>query len=90
VSHQKYENQWKLKKQIVAEAYERRGMKFPDDWTFTPWQPKPVVQQLREWAWAALKAGKISAARKHAMSVFKKAPLSTDSWRLMFCALRGR
>ena len=34
VSHQKYENQWKLKKQIVAEAYERRGMKMPEDWTF--------------------------------------------------------
>ena len=34
VSHQKYENQWKLKKQIVAEAYERRGMKMPADWTF--------------------------------------------------------
>ena len=90
VSHQKYENQWKLKKQIVAEAYDRRGMKMPADWTFTPWKPKPVVAQLKEWAWMALKAGKIAAARKHAMSVFKKAPLSADSWRLMFCAIRGR
>jgi glycosyltransferase involved in cell wall biosynthesis len=90
VSHQKYENQWRLKKQIVAEAYQRRGLKMPEDWTFTPWKPKPVVIQLREWAWAALKAGKIGAARKHAMSVFKKAPFSSDSWRLMFCALRGR
>ena len=90
VSHQKYENQWKLKKQIVAEAYERRGMKMPENWTFTPWKPKPVVTQLREWAWMALKAGKVNAARKHAMSVFKKAPFSGDSWRLMFCAIRGR
>jgi glycosyltransferase involved in cell wall biosynthesis len=90
VSHQKYENQWKLKKQIVAEAYQRRGMKMPDDWTFTPWKPKPVVTQLKEWAWMALKAGKVHAARKHAMSVFKKAPFSVDSWRLIFCAMRGR
>jgi hypothetical protein len=90
VSHQKYENQWKLKKQIVAEAYVRRGLKMPDDWTFVPWKPKPVVTQLREWAWAALKAGKISAARTHALNAFKKSPLSSDSWRLMFCAIRGR
>ncbi len=90
VSHQKYENQWKLKKQIVSEAYERRGIKMPADWTFVPWKPKPVVAQLREWAWAALKAGKISAARTHAMNVFKKAPFSGESWRLMYCAIRGR
>jgi glycosyltransferase involved in cell wall biosynthesis len=90
VSHQKYENQWKLKRQIIADAYARRGQTMPADWTFTPWQPKPIPFQLREWAWAALKAGNLTAARKHAMTAVKKSPLQLDSWRLMFCALRGR
>lgn len=90
VSHTKYENQWKLKTQIVKEAYERRGKNMPADWSFTPWKPKPIVQQLREWAWMALKAGNLVAARKHAMGAFRRSPWSGDSWRLMFCAIRGR
>jgi len=90
VSHQKYENQWKLKTQIVRDAYERRGDKMPDDWTFTPWQPKPILDQLREWAWMALKAGHVEAARVYAVDVIKRSPFSGDSWKLMYCALRGR
>ena len=90
VSHTKYENQWKLKRQIVADAYARRGLKMPEDWTFTPWKPKPIPFQLREWAWAALRDGNLNAARKHALDAVKRSPLSGDSWRLMFCALRGR
>ncbi len=90
VSHLKYENQWKLNRQIVTEAEERRGGNWPADWEFVPWKPKLMPEQLREWAWAALKAGKVKAARTHAVSALKKSPLSSDSWRLMYCAIRGR
>jgi len=90
VSHQKYENQWKLKTQIVRDAYERRGQKMPDNWTFTLWKPKPILDQLKEWAWMALKAGNVEAARKYAADVCKRSPFSGESWKLMYCAIRGR
>ncbi len=90
VNHLKYENQWKLKKVIVAEAYERRGMEMPADWTFNKWKPKEPAEQLRDWAWAALKIGNKEVARKHAKELLKKRPMSVESWRVMYCAMRGR
>jgi glycosyltransferase involved in cell wall biosynthesis len=89
VTHRKYENQWKLKRAIVTEAYQRRGQPMPVDWSFEPWKPKPVAHQLREWAWMALKAGNRSAARRHAIEAWRRSPFSTASWRVMLCALRG-
>jgi glycosyltransferase involved in cell wall biosynthesis len=89
VTHRKYENQWKLKRAIVAEAYQRRGEPMPADWTFAPWKPKPVAHQLREWAWMALKSGHRSAARRHAMEAWRRSPFSSASWRVVLCALRG-
>jgi GT2 family glycosyltransferase len=90
VSHQKYENQWRLKKQIVAEAYQRRGLTMPDGWSFTPWRPKPKGPQLREWGWFALRAGERRAARALAWDAMKHEPLRGASWKLLLCALRGR
>jgi glycosyltransferase involved in cell wall biosynthesis len=89
VSHQKYENQWRLKRQIVEEAYRRRGLAFPADWTFTPWQPKPPARQLREWGWFALRAGQSRAARSLAWDALRREPLAMPSWKLMLCAIRG-
>jgi len=39
--------------------------------------------------WAALKKKDIAAARKLALSTVSNAMTSVDSWRLMYCALRG-
>ncbi len=44
----------------------------------------------RAWVWAALSAGNIHTARKHAAAILRKKPLSPESWRMMYCALRGR
>ena len=67
VSHQKYENQWKLKKQIVAEAYERRGMKFPDDWTFVPWKPKLRRRVKAQWNGRGRRLRPAKSARRENM-----------------------
>jgi glycosyltransferase involved in cell wall biosynthesis len=90
VSHMHYRRQWEIKRAIIADAYKRRGLEMPSDWDFKPWQPPPAPTQLREWGWAAIKAGRPDAARKHALNLLKHSPLSGDSWRLMYCALRGR
>ena len=37
-----------------------------------------------------MKRGDVDTARTHAKEVFRRNRFSLDSWRLMFCALRGR
>lgn len=75
---------------ILREAYQRRGMTMPNGLLNS--RPKPMSQldYHRSWCWAALAAGNIRTARKHAMLGFKKTPMSPLSWRMMYCALRGR
>jgi glycosyltransferase involved in cell wall biosynthesis len=85
----RYQTQWNIKKSIVADAHERRGMKMPDNWTFNKKVPLPLSEQLRNWAWAAIRAGNIDVARKHASAAFKKSPLSPSSWKVMYSAMRG-
>jgi glycosyltransferase involved in cell wall biosynthesis len=73
----------------VRAAYRRRGRPVPDGWKFVP-KPKPSKpQQLQTWAWRAMKAGNVPVARKHAVALWKAAPLSVESWRTLLCAMRG-
>jgi glycosyltransferase involved in cell wall biosynthesis len=73
----------------IAEARDRRGLP-PDSRPAPNPDSEPVVEPYRpKWAWWALKAGNIATARKHAVASLVEAPFSIDSWRLMFCALRG-
>jgi len=79
---------------ILAEARRRRGLPEPTN-------PIPrasirlgpraeVLKRCRHWAWMSLKARHVATARKYAWAGFRRAPLSGMSWRLMYCALRGR
>lgn len=43
----------------------------------------------RHEAWAALMNKDVKSARRHACETFRRARWSADSWRLMYCALRG-
>jgi glycosyltransferase involved in cell wall biosynthesis len=90
VANTKADEQWRVKSIIVGDAYARRGLTAPEEWPFSRRVPLPIVEQLKRWVWAALKAGNASIARKHAVQVLKRAPLSADSWKVMYCALRGR
>lgn len=81
--------QARLADACVREAYRRRGAEVPAGWKFVPKpRPEPAVQ-LRTWAWKALGAGNVPAARKHAVALWKSAPLSVESWRTLLCAMRG-
>jgi glycosyltransferase involved in cell wall biosynthesis len=90
VAFNKADEQWRVKTEIVSDAYTRRGLKPPTEWPFSRRVPLSLVDQLKRWSWAALKSGNPKVARKHAMQVMKKQPFSLDSWRVMYCALRGR
>jgi glycosyltransferase involved in cell wall biosynthesis len=82
--------QARLADACVREAYRRRGRDVPHGWSFVP-KPRPSKpQQLQTWAWRAMKAGNVPVARKHAVALWKAAPLSVESWRTLYCAMRGR
>lgn len=90
VNYTKYEQQKAVKKQIVADAYKRRGLPMPSNWTFRERKLLPHPEQYRRWGWAALRSGNLNVARRHALSAIRQAPMSIDTWRLTVCAIRGR
>jgi glycosyltransferase involved in cell wall biosynthesis len=86
----KKQKHMQVKEWILKGAYERRGLKAPEKWTFDRWEPTPRQEQSRQWGWAALRNGNIAIARRHAKDALRHSPLSLQSWKLMACALRGR
>lgn len=78
-------------RQIITDACARRGIAVPEE-IINPKPKAPVtVEELHQtWAWSALKQGYAKTARKYAIDTLKHRPMSSDSWRLLFCVLRGR
>ncbi len=79
---------------ILREARERRGLPEPKEPGTKPNGRVPanieILRRCRHWAWMSLKARHVATARKYAWAGLRRAPLSSHSWRLMYCALRGR
>ena len=78
------------KGKVLRDAHERRGLALPPGWKVEPWKPVPKGEQARVWGWAALRAGNKRVARKHAWTASRYSPFSAATWRLVFCAVRGR
>lgn len=51
--------------------------------------PRRDVKQRRYWGWQCLKTGNVSTARKYALAGLREDPLALESWKLMYCVLRG-
>ena len=90
INYKKADEQAALKEALLREAHARRGLQMPAGWKHQWWQPPSPPEQSKLWGWAALKAGNVRIARKHAMNALRRAPQSIESWRLLYCALRGR
>jgi glycosyltransferase involved in cell wall biosynthesis len=90
VANTKADEQWRVKSIIVGDAYDRRGLTRPEKWDFNRRVPKSFEDQIKDWVWAALKAGNKDVARKHAKDLLRKKPLSLDALKVMYCAIRGR
>jgi len=75
---------------VIIEACRRRGLPVHPDVTAARTAPKPKVDLERSWAWQAVKARNIGTARKYALHTLWRRPLSLESWRLTYCAVRGR
>jgi glycosyltransferase involved in cell wall biosynthesis len=88
-SFAKNQVQMQHKAHILGEAAERRGLPKPQLDMDKYWKPPPVDEQILKWGWRAIKVGRIDAARAYAKSLLKMKPLSVDSWRLFYSAMRG-
>jgi glycosyltransferase involved in cell wall biosynthesis len=83
-----WERSYRVLSEILTDTYRRRNLPV----TLPPKLPPPVPPpQGRDWAsaWRSLLAGHRGTARKYARRVLANRPLSIDSWRLLYCALRG-
>jgi glycosyltransferase involved in cell wall biosynthesis len=89
-NHTRFAEQEAKKRACVADAYQRRGLVLPPGWSPPPRRQLAIEAELNQWAWAALKHGNLRAARRHALSLLGRRPISPASWRLLYCAVRGR
>jgi hypothetical protein len=90
-SAQKMEQTITIVSRIIIEACRRRGIPVPPEAAQPNRKPPPKKADVqRNWAWNAMKHQNIATARKYALATLWRRPLSVDSWRLTFCAVRGR
>ena len=76
---------------VIIDACRRRGVPVAPEVTATRIGPlKGRVEIERGWAWQAVKARNIGTARFYALHTLWRRPLSIESWRLTYCAVRGR
>ena len=94
VCHTRESDQDAIRPALYAEVYQRRGIAPPadaqkrqagDDRSLG----EPGARD-RVWGWWALIGGNVKTARKYAFRAVRITPMDKESWRLMYCALRGR
>lgn len=49
-----------------------------------------AAEHYRKWSWWALGDGNLSTARKYAIAAMRQQPFALESWRTIYCSLRGR
>jgi glycosyltransferase involved in cell wall biosynthesis len=72
----------------IVEAAARMKISAPDPVRIAEF--KDVVDDYARWAWWALGSRYLATARHYAGKVLRARPIDRESWRLMFCVLRGR
>jgi hypothetical protein len=75
---------------VIVEACRRRAITIPPEVAQANLRPPMrMVDVQRVWAWQAMKNKNIGTARKYALATLWRRPLSIESWRLTYCAVRG-
>jgi glycosyltransferase involved in cell wall biosynthesis len=86
------EKAYRVNCEILIDAFRRRNLPVslppPVDYS-----PGPEHQRSLEWhhvmGWQHLMNGRVRRARKYAAQALTRRPLSLESWRLFYCAIRG-
>jgi glycosyltransferase involved in cell wall biosynthesis len=89
-SARKRETTLRVVTKIIIDACRRRGIPVPAEAQPRNIEPKSKTELHRQWAWSAIKHRNLSTARKYTLATLRHRPLALDSWRLTYCALRGR
>ena len=66
----------------------RRGLPLLEQNSADVYRDK-VADHYRKWSWWALGNGNVSTARKYAIAAVRQEPFSLESWRAIYCSLRG-
>ncbi len=74
-------------REILRQAYQRRGMKLPTH--LAKWGNVTVALNRTRWAWKALEEKRYADARAHAWCVLRQRPGQRKSWNLAFHAALG-
>ena len=89
VTHSKEMKQVEIRQAIYDQTRGRRGLPPDVPPPVKRVEPRKRFEQHRLWAWTALQNGYPKTARKHATITLRLDPFSKESWRVMFCAIRG-
>ncbi len=90
VCFRNYELMCRRLKDVLREAYERRGIvdQFDSESIRPELAPKQsAAEHYRNWACHAIHAGNKTLARKHAAEALKHAPLSPRTWKVVYWAM---
>ena len=90
VCFKRYELMCRRLKEVLREAYDRRGIsdRYDEDAIRTDLAPKQsAAEHYRTWACYAIHAGNRTLARRHAASALKRSPWSAKSWKVAYWAL---
>ncbi len=75
---------------ILSDARERRGLPPLDDKNTPQYRGLTSAEHQRNWVWWSLASCNTKTARKHAWGALRNAPLEPESWRALYCSMRGR
>ncbi len=90
VCFRNYELMCRRLKEVLREAYDRRGIldQYNDTVIRTDLAPRQsAAEHYRNWACYAIHAGNKPLARKHAADALRHAPLSPRTWKVVYWAL---
>jgi hypothetical protein len=92
ICHTRESDQQQIRPLLEAEVYQRRALARPAE---KPDEPPPRSlnapgERFTLWGWWALIGGNIATARRYAFRAVRLAPFTPDTWRLLYCSLRGR
>lgn len=90
VCFKRYEQMCRKLKDVLREAYERRGIleQYDEQLIRPDLAPKQsAAEHYRNWACYAIHAGNRTLACKHAIDALKRSPLSPRTWKVAYWAL---
>ncbi|WP_228060518.1 MULTISPECIES: glycosyltransferase [unclassified Coleofasciculus] len=89
IGHSHRLEQKRIANLAVMDAHRRRKLAPPTKIDSGGEHQSSLSELHRKWAWWALGAGNVATARKHALLALTKKPVSSQSWKVLACAMRG-